>query len=202
MRKSNILAEQGDALIQQENEKSASWQRKVVQRWVEPTLRLVKAILSNAATTHKVVSKKLRAVKKKIAPKVKPGSKAHKKRKTEHEKPSVIVNFLASVKFHVCSEVLLDVLTSLSQLSLEGQQQNGSAARIRNMLRMVKEELRELQNKHGPCERWLRQNLVVRKEIQQAVLHGWVLDSKGVRGARLTKTILLTKLLQELEERF
>ena len=66
----------------------------------------------------------------------------------------------------------------------------------------MKEELRELQKKHGPYERWLRHNLVVRKEVKQAVLQGWVLDSKGVGGADVTKTILLTKLLQQLEERF
>ena len=65
MRKSNNLAEQVDALMQQESEKSASWQRKVVQRWVEPTLCLIKAVLSNAAATHKVLSKKLRALKAK-----------------------------------------------------------------------------------------------------------------------------------------
>ena len=55
--KGNILAEQVDALMQRENEKSASWQGKVVQRWVEPILRLIKAVLSNAAATHKVLSK-------------------------------------------------------------------------------------------------------------------------------------------------
>ena len=36
MRKSNILAEQVDALMQQENEKSVSWQGKVVQQWAAP----------------------------------------------------------------------------------------------------------------------------------------------------------------------
>ena len=42
----------------------------------------------------------------------------------------------------------------------------------------------------------------MRKEVKQAVLHGWVLDSKGVGGDDVTKTIPLTKLLQQLEERF
>ena len=161
------------------------------------------AFEGDALATHKVLSKKLRALKKKkTAPRVKPGSTAHKKRETEHEKLSVIVTLLASLKFHVYTAVLQDVLTSLSQLSLEGQQRNACAARIANVLHTVKEELRELQKKHGPYERWLRHNLVVRKEVKQAVLHGWVLDSKGVGGADVTKTILLTKLLQQLEERF
>ena len=42
----------------------------------------------------------------------------------------------------------------------------------------------------------------MRKEVKQAVLEGWVLGSKGVAGADVTKTILLTKRLQQLEERF
>ena len=74
--------------------------------------------------------------------------------------------------FSVGSEDCRFVCCILPQLSLEGQQRNACAARIANVLRTVKEELRELQKKHGPYERWLRHNLVVRKEVKQAVLHG------------------------------
>ena len=203
LRKSNLVAGQVDALMQQENEKSASWQGKVVQRWVGPTLCLIKRGCPLQCCSHtQGPEQEIACTKKNDSPEVETGFQGTKKGETEHEKLYVIVTLLASLKFHVYTAVPQDVLTSLLQLSFEGQQGNACAARIASVLRTVKEELRELQNKHGPYERRLRHNLVVRKEVKRAVLHGWVLDSKGVGGADVTKTILLTKLLQQQEESF
>ena len=67
-------------------------------------------------------------------------------------------------------------------------------------MRTLKEELRTPHQKHSPYERWPCHNIQVQKKDKQAILQGWALDGKGLGQGDVTKIIMLTKLLEQLNK--
>ena len=56
MRTSNLLAEQVAELMERDGGSAAAWQGKVVQRWIEPMLRLLASVGHNRDATCRILA--------------------------------------------------------------------------------------------------------------------------------------------------
>ena len=117
MRKSNILAEQVAHLMAEDGKCAATWGGRVVQRWLEPTLRLLVAVRHNAEGAAVVLGHKIDRLKidtskaenrkrKRSPHQPTTDSATQTKRKSQLKRFESIHTELCSVLFHIFAATL------------------------------------------------------------------------------------------------
>ena len=206
MRTSNLLAEQVAELMERDGGCAAAWQGKVVQRWIEPMLRLLASVGHNRDATCRILAVYIEVLQGKIDAAAKnpkhDAGKAQTERRTKVDLYGSLLTELQSVCFLVYMSHLRDTLTCLQPLSLEGQEQAACAALISFSLASVKQDLQGLQTQNGPYTQAFLASATVNNEAKAVHLDGQQLSTQKANTGWPAAKQLRHALLKEISHIF
>ena len=121
-----------------EGTSAIAWQGKVVQRWIEPMLRLLASVGHNWDANCRILAAHIEVPRHKIDATKNPKHDAGKAQTERHTKLDLYVSLLIELQSVYFLVYLRDTLTCPKPLSLEGQEEAACAARIIFRLASVK----------------------------------------------------------------